>query len=226
MHVVHLLTEGSIEERVWKTLQLKKSLFAGVFDSPTGEVSFAELGKKSILQAVKEIFADQPQRPKPLIDPVPGQAVPVLLESLAALARSAPTGEGLSNLVSRDPSTNSPVLSIPLPPSIDTKRLTRAISAFSARLADQKGIFAIRFIHSSGRLSAQMRIRVSATLRTGACCGMPSRTPGLLPPRLMNSAKHGGIVRLSWLTRIRRCSDARRNTNSSSRLSNPAVWAG
>ena len=39
--MVHLLTKDSIEERVWETLKLKKSLFAGVFDSPTGEVSFA-----------------------------------------------------------------------------------------------------------------------------------------------------------------------------------------
>jgi SNF2 family DNA or RNA helicase len=162
VHVVHLLTEGSIEERVWKTLQLKKSLFAGVFDSPTGEVSFAELGKKSILQSVKEIFADQPERPKPLVDQPPAKAVPIqaapapappppvavsqpagfeqaaaglietgvrFLESLAAVAKSAPTGEDLSSLVSRDPHTNRPVLSIPLPQSLDQDRLMRAISA-------------------------------------------------------------------------------------------------
>jgi hypothetical protein len=158
--VVHLLTKDSIEERVWKTLQLKKSLFAGVFDSPTGEVSFAELGKKSILQSVKEIFADQPGRPKPLVDQVPAKAVPIqsapapappvaaspqagfeqaaaglietgvrFLESFAAMAKSAPTGEGLSSLISRDPRTNRPVLSIPLPQSVDQDRLARAISA-------------------------------------------------------------------------------------------------
>jgi hypothetical protein len=168
VHVVHLLTEGSIEERVWETLKVKKSLFAGVFDSPTGEVSFAALGKKSVLQVVKEIFANQPGRPKPLIDQPPTKAVPIqsvaapvtpaaapaagapasqstgfeqaaaglietgvrFLESLAAVAQSAPTGEGLSNLVSRDPHTNRPVLSIPLPQSLDRDRLTRAISAF------------------------------------------------------------------------------------------------
>ena len=33
--VIHMLTSDSIEERVWETLRLKKSLFAGVFDSPT-----------------------------------------------------------------------------------------------------------------------------------------------------------------------------------------------
>jgi len=77
VHVVHLLTKDSIEERVWDTLKLKKSLFAGVFDSPTGEVSFAALGRKSMLQAVKEIFANQPGRPKPLIDQPTTKAVPV-----------------------------------------------------------------------------------------------------------------------------------------------------
>ncbi len=68
VHVVHMLTTDSIEERVWETLKLKKSLFAGVFDSPTAEVSFAALGRKTVLQAVKEIFAEQPGRPKPVID--------------------------------------------------------------------------------------------------------------------------------------------------------------
>jgi hypothetical protein len=169
VHVVHLLTKGSIEERVWETLKLKKSLFAGVFDSPTAEVSFAALGRKSVLQAVKEIFAEQPERPKPVIDQPPAKAVPIpavappapppaqpaaaataafepaafeqaaaglietgvrLLESLAAVAKSAPAGEGLSSLVSRDPRTNSPVLAIPLPQSLDQGRLMRALSAF------------------------------------------------------------------------------------------------
>ncbi len=76
VHVVHLLTKDSIEERVWETLKLKKSLFAGVFDSPTGEVSFAKLGRKSVLQTMKEIFANQPGRPKPVIDQAPPKAVP------------------------------------------------------------------------------------------------------------------------------------------------------
>jgi len=167
VHVVHLLTKDSIEERVWETLKLKKSLFAGVFDSPTGEVSFAALGRKSVLQAVKEIFADQPGRPKPLIDQAPSKAIPIqsaptsppaapatvtaaaapqstefeqaaaglietgvrFLESIAAVAQNAPADEIFSNLVSLDPRTNRPVLSIPLPKSVDQNRFIRALSA-------------------------------------------------------------------------------------------------
>jgi hypothetical protein len=152
VHVVHLLTRDSIEERVWETLRLKKSLFKGVFDSPTDEVSFAALGRKTVLQAVKEIFADQPARPKSIIDQVPPKAVPLaqpapsppsfeqvaagmietgvrFLESLAAVAQSAQAGTGpLSHLISRDPRTNVPVLSIPLPSSADQDRIMRAIA--------------------------------------------------------------------------------------------------
>ena len=75
VHAIHMLTESSIEERVWETLALKKSLFAGVFDSLKDEVSFAKLGRKTVMQAVKEIFAEQPGRPKPVIDHAP--AIPV-----------------------------------------------------------------------------------------------------------------------------------------------------
>jgi SNF2 family DNA or RNA helicase len=89
VHVIHMLTSDSIEERVWETLRLKKSLFAGVFDSPTGEVSFEKLGRKTVLQAVKEIFAEQPARPKPIVDPV----APVPLKAMAAAA-AQPAGPG------------------------------------------------------------------------------------------------------------------------------------
>jgi hypothetical protein len=47
-----------------------------VFDAPTSEVSFAKLGRKSVLLQVKEIFANQPGRPKPIIDAPPPQMRP------------------------------------------------------------------------------------------------------------------------------------------------------
>ncbi|MGB7763131.1 MAG: DEAD/DEAH box helicase, partial [Bryobacteraceae bacterium] len=100
VHVVHLLTKGSIEERVWETLKLKKSLFAGVFDSPAAEVSFEALGRKNTLQAVKEIFADQAERPKPAMDqastkPVPTRSTPAQIRPatpLPAPAAQPPAG--------------------------------------------------------------------------------------------------------------------------------------
>lgn len=82
VHIIHMLTSGSIEERVWETLRLKKSLFASVFDSPAGDISFEKLGRKTVLQAVKEIFAGQPARPKPSVDPPPPAPVKVTAATL------------------------------------------------------------------------------------------------------------------------------------------------
>ncbi len=153
--VIHMLTSESIEERVWETLRLKKSLFAGVFDSPTGEISFEKLGRRSVLQTVKEIFAGQPARPKPVVDlpmPVPlpmaaaGAEQPAatagietaaaglieasvqFLESISDQASARPLEEILSGLYKLDAQTNRPVLSIPLPESVTQERLARAIS--------------------------------------------------------------------------------------------------
>jgi hypothetical protein len=151
VHVIHLLTTGSIEERVWETLQRKKSLFAGVFDSPTAEVSFAALGRKSGLEAMKEVIADRPQseKPKPAIAPAPparvetppdtvGTAAAGLLEAglkfLESMTSDRPLDQVLSGLISRAPGTNRPVLSIPLPESITEGRLTSAIAGLLSRL--------------------------------------------------------------------------------------------
>jgi hypothetical protein len=158
VHVIHLLTTGSIEERVWETLQRKKSLFAGVFDSPTDEVSFAALGRKSGLEAMKEVVADrpQPEKPKPVMEkalpPAPpsarveappdnlGTAAAGLLEAgikfLESMTADRPLDQVLSGLISRDPGTNRPMLSIPLPESITEGRLTSALAGLLSKLTN------------------------------------------------------------------------------------------
>jgi hypothetical protein len=67
--VIHLLTENSIEERVWETLRLKKALFTGLFDEAKDEISFEKLGRKSMMHVIKDVFSDQPGRPKPVLTP-------------------------------------------------------------------------------------------------------------------------------------------------------------
>ena len=90
VQVVHFLTTDSIEERVWETIRLKQSLFAGVFDSPTAEVSFEALGRKSVIEAVKEVFAGQPARPKPAIEVAPPVPVPAAAQPTAPPAAPPP----------------------------------------------------------------------------------------------------------------------------------------
>ena len=77
MTIRHLLTENSIEERVWETLRLKKALFTGLFDEGKDEISFEKLGRKSMMHVIKEVFSDQPCRPKPVLTPEAPQPVAV-----------------------------------------------------------------------------------------------------------------------------------------------------
>ena len=77
VQVIHLLTENSIEERVWETLKLKKALFTGLFDEAKDEISFEKLGRKSMMHVIKEVFSDQPGRPKPVLTPEAPQPVAV-----------------------------------------------------------------------------------------------------------------------------------------------------
>jgi superfamily II DNA or RNA helicase len=58
VRVVHLVTRGSIEERVLKTIDLKRSLFAGVFDGEGDEVSFEALGQQQFLQTVGDLIGE------------------------------------------------------------------------------------------------------------------------------------------------------------------------
>jgi len=78
VQVIHLLTENSIEERVWQTLTLKKALFKGLFDEPKDEISFEKLGRKSMLHVIKDVFSDQPSRLKPVLSPAAPQPVAVM----------------------------------------------------------------------------------------------------------------------------------------------------
>lgn len=94
VQVVHLLTEDSIEIRVWDTLQLKKALFSGLFDSTASEVSFEKLGRKSVMQSIKEVFADQPWRPKPVISPPPPVPLPIARTAPEAREERQPPAKG------------------------------------------------------------------------------------------------------------------------------------
>ena len=87
VQVIHLLTEHSIEERVWETLRLKKALFAGLFDSAASEVSFEKLGRKTMMQSLQEVLADRPGA----ASPGSGDQALAAKEPLAAMKADAAT---------------------------------------------------------------------------------------------------------------------------------------
>ncbi|MGH7887541.1 MAG: DEAD/DEAH box helicase, partial [Candidatus Binatia bacterium] len=66
MLAIHLLTENSIEERVWETIRVKKELFKDLFDGAGSEVSFEKLGRRSMIDTLKEIV---PETAVPMAEP-------------------------------------------------------------------------------------------------------------------------------------------------------------
>jgi superfamily II DNA or RNA helicase len=134
VRVINLVTRNSIEERVLKTLQLKRSLFEGIFEEGADEVSLGALGHEAFLQAVQGLIAEGDSRPPgPVVGreaaPDPRQALVEtgvqFLEALANLIGPASgrppeadknaTTKFLAGLVATDARTGQSVLQLPLP---------------------------------------------------------------------------------------------------------------
>jgi hypothetical protein len=149
VQAIHLVTRGSIEERVLKTLELKRSLFDGVFARGSDEVEFAALGQRAFVDTVRELLSEEEPRPavpapatvpEPVADPRQAlvQAGVQFLEALAnmfatAAARASSANgspaDGLPDLIARDPRTGQPVLQLPLPAPELLQRGTAAVRA-------------------------------------------------------------------------------------------------
>jgi SNF2 family DNA or RNA helicase len=136
VQVIHLVTRDTIEERVLKTMELKRSLFDGVFIGTSDEVSFEALGRRNFLDDVRHLVTgEEPPMPEP-VRPAeaaadPRQALVQLgvqfLELLAAIltrtgspavfeGNGSPGAEVLPALITTDARTGKPVLQLPLPP--------------------------------------------------------------------------------------------------------------
>jgi hypothetical protein len=94
VRVVNLVTRGTIEERVLRTLEAKQNLFAGVFDGDEDEIAFASINQPKFLDAVRDLLAEPKPEPTPTpsaaLDPGPRQALwqagAQMIEALIQLA--------------------------------------------------------------------------------------------------------------------------------------------
>jgi SNF2 family DNA or RNA helicase len=157
VQVFKLVMRDSIEERVLRTLEQKRSLFEELFKGTSDEIAFDSLGQQAFLDAVRGLFAP----PAPAAGPAEGSlagvgtgvveaavtgAVPAagevgdareallqagvqFLEALAA-ALSGP-GAQLTN----DPRTGQPALLLPLPSAQLLQRGTQALQTLTQALA-------------------------------------------------------------------------------------------
>jgi SNF2 family DNA or RNA helicase len=102
VRVVNFVTRGSIEERVLRAIETKRSLFAGVFDGESDELEFAALGQTSFLDGVRELIGEEkpaaeakPVAPAEVVGPNLLTAAVQMLEALAAGKDDLPWTEEL-----------------------------------------------------------------------------------------------------------------------------------
>jgi superfamily II DNA or RNA helicase len=157
VQVFNLVTRDSIEERVLRTVETKRSLFAEVFSGTSDEVAFASLGQQAFLETVRAIAGGpepagekseevphspptahvQPPAPE-AADPrqVLLQAGVQFLETLAAVvaagSEAAPAGANgdgtaLPSLLGTDARTGQTVLQLPVPPPEVMQRIGVAL---------------------------------------------------------------------------------------------------
>jgi superfamily II DNA or RNA helicase len=154
VQVFNLVMRDSIEERVLRTLSLKRSLFAEIFTGTNEEVIFATLGQQAFLDTVRELVDEAKPAEAPASVPADGatatdprqavvQAGVQFLEALATLLggpASAPAeanGNGASPLASflATDAQGRPVLQVPMPSSEALQRGAAAIRTIVQKLA-------------------------------------------------------------------------------------------
>jgi SNF2 family DNA or RNA helicase len=147
VQVFNLVTRDSIEERVLRTLQVKRSLFEGVFSGSGEEVLFENLGQQAFLDSVRQLVAEEPpaetvppEAPaEPRADPrqALAQAGVQFLEALAAVLASGNGHADGQTLVTTDGRTGQPVLQIPLPSAEALQRGAAALQAILQNVRTQ-----------------------------------------------------------------------------------------
>jgi SNF2 family DNA or RNA helicase len=105
VQVVNLVTRDSIEERVLKTIDVKKSLFDSVFAGTSDEILFGSLGHRAFLDAVRGLILPEPPAvpvPVPVLVPDAQQALlragVQFLEAFAAFLATPEARERLEHL--------------------------------------------------------------------------------------------------------------------------------
>ncbi len=159
VQVINLITRGTIEERVLRTLERKRTLFEGVFSGTTDEVAVEALGQQAFLETVRSLVSEEEaQSPAPKVpaatEPSPAPLEAVLqagvqfLEALAgwlapAAAQDGQAANGQQQAkaplsVATDARTGQPVLQVPLPPPEIMQRGAAALGTILRTVAAAK----------------------------------------------------------------------------------------
>ena len=95
VRVVNLVTRGTIEEKVLRTLETKKGLFAGIFESDADEIPFAAAQQAGFLNGMRELVLDAP----PQVESPPAVIAAPLLASASGISASNVVWQGIVQLL-------------------------------------------------------------------------------------------------------------------------------
>ncbi|HVS38493.1 MAG TPA: DEAD/DEAH box helicase [Gemmataceae bacterium] len=104
VQVFNFVTRDSIEERVLRTLEQKRSLFAEIFGGENDEAAFGSLGGQAFLETIRSVVGEEEAAPTPAAPPADGptqtdaraklvQAGLQFLEALAAMMTESGPGK-------------------------------------------------------------------------------------------------------------------------------------
>ncbi len=85
VNVVNLIAKGTIEERIFELMKVKRALFKSALEGGPDEIVFAKEGRRTFLQTVREIVAE----PAPPAPPPPAHKAPPAVDLAAALSALA-----------------------------------------------------------------------------------------------------------------------------------------
>ncbi len=71
VRVINLVTRGTVEEKVLKTLESKQALFDGVFDGDEDEIAFSAINPGGFLNTVRELIGERSREPEASAKEVP-----------------------------------------------------------------------------------------------------------------------------------------------------------
>ncbi len=143
VQIFHLVTRDSIEERVLRTIEQKRSLFEGVFEGTTDEVDFAVLGRPAFLETVRELAGAEEEQATneenaATVDPreALARAGVQFVEALAGYLGQPANGH--PSLVTTDARTGSPLLQLPLPSPEVLRRGAAVLEPLASQLAQRR----------------------------------------------------------------------------------------
>src|SRR5581483_7398 len=98
VRVVNLVTRGTIEERVLRTLEAKQGLFTGLFEGGEDEIPFEAINTTGFLDTMRELIGEKPAEPP--APPTPARpAVSVPHADVSVWHAAAHLLEGVSALL-------------------------------------------------------------------------------------------------------------------------------